>query len=81
MAPVTVVAIAVVIGGPVGIAVGRALYPGGPAEDLGVVPVIVVSWPWIVIVVLAALVVALLAAAGPARRTVREPAAAVLRHE
>jgi ABC-type antimicrobial peptide transport system permease subunit len=74
------VAIALVIGAPVGIAVGRTLYETF-ASDLSVVVTPVVSAPWTVGVVLATLAIGLLAALQPGRRSAREPAAVILRDE
>ncbi len=76
----TVVALALVIGAPIGVAVGRSLYRAF-AEDLGVVVTPLVSVGWTTTAVLATLAVGLLAAVGPARRSAREPAATVLRDE
>lgn len=76
----SVVAVALLIGLPVGVAIGRTLY-GAFADDLGVVPVPVVSLRWTLLVLVATVAVGLLAAVLPARRSGRERAAMVLRNE
>ena len=76
----TIVGIGLLVGLPVGIALGRTLYRSF-ASDLGVAPLPSVSLAWTAAVVTATVVIGLVAAAGPGHRAAREPAAAVLRHE
>jgi hypothetical protein len=74
----SVVVAAVLVGAPIGIAAGRALY-GAFARELGVVPTPVTSVGWLALVLAATGAVGLLAAAGPARRSAHEASALVLR--
>ena len=72
--------IAVVVGVPLGIAVGRWLWTSY-AESIGVIPVAKVAWLPVVLVVPAALALANVIAVLPARAAARTPAAEVLRTE
>ena len=76
----SIVAVGVLLGGPLGVAAGRSLYRQF-ALDLGVAPRLIVSPLWVAVVVLGAILVGLLAAASPGRRSALEPASAVLRDE
>lgn len=75
-----IVALGILLGGPLGIAAGRSLYRQF-ALDLGVSPRLIVSPLWVTVVVLGAILVGLLAAASPGRRSALEPASSVLRDE
>ena len=75
-----VVGTAVVVGGPLGVALGRTLYRRF-ATDLGVVPHVVISAVWLAGVVVAAAAVGLLAALLPAYTAARRRPAAVLRQQ
>jgi hypothetical protein len=76
----SIVAVGILLGGPLGVAAGRSLYRQF-ALDLGVAPQLIVSPLWVTVVVLGAVLVGLLAAALPGRRSALEPASAVLRDE
>lgn len=76
----SVVAVALVIGLPVGVAIGRALYDSF-ADDLGVVPTPVLSPAWTGLVLAATVAIGLMAAVLPARRSAQRSAATVLRNE
>lgn len=76
----TVVGIALVVGIPVGLALGRVSYRAF-ATGLGVVPRPEVSPPWVLLVGVATVGIGLVAAAGPGHRAARIPAAEVLRAE
>jgi ABC-type lipoprotein release transport system permease subunit len=75
-----VVGVGLVVGLPVGVAIGRVVYRLF-ATDLGVRPQPVVSLPFVLVFVAAAVLTATLAAAGPGRRAARVSTAAVLRDE
>jgi putative ABC transport system permease protein len=77
---VTVVAVAAVVGGTLGIALGRSLYRSF-AEDLAVVTTPLISVPWTAGVALAAIAVGLLAAVVPGHRSSRLPVSEVLRRD
>ena len=74
------VAIGIVVGLPLGLALGRGSYQSF-ANGLGFFPEPVVSPWWTLVIVLAAVALSLLASAGPARHAARTATAAVLRHE
>jgi hypothetical protein len=76
----TVVGVALVIGGPLGVLLGRLLYRSF-ADDVGVVPRVVLSWPQLAGVVLGAVVVGLVASFGPSRRATRRPPTRALRSD
>jgi ABC-type lipoprotein release transport system permease subunit len=76
----TVAVIALLVGIPLGIAVGRTLYRAF-AVDLGVVPHVAIPVMWTAAVAAAALAVGLLASAGPARAAARPASPILLRAE
>ncbi|HVE45629.1 MAG TPA: FtsX-like permease family protein [Acidimicrobiales bacterium] len=77
---VSVVGIGVVVGLPLGVALGRSTYQGF-ARGLGFFPEPVVSPWWTIGVVVAAFGMGLLASAGTARHAARTASAEALRHE
>jgi hypothetical protein len=76
----TIIGIGLLIGLPVGIAVGRTLYRSF-AADLGVAPRPFVSPWWTAVVAAATIAMGLVAAVSPGRTAARTPAATVLRNE
>jgi len=75
-----VVGVGLVVGIPIGLALGRTSYRAF-AEGLGFFPEPEVSVWWTLLIVVAALGMGLLASAGPADHAARSPAARVLRNE
>jgi hypothetical protein len=76
----TVAAVGLAVGIPIGLAAGRLAY-GAFAHGLGVAPDATVPLAWLAVLVVATVGVGLLAAAAPAHRAARIPAAETLRHE
>ena len=76
----TVVAVGLGVGIPVGLATGRIAYRAF-ASGIGVRPDPVVSLAWVSIVIAVTVAIGLVAAAGPERRAARVPAGEILRHE
>ncbi|MBW3548640.1 MAG: FtsX-like permease family protein [Actinobacteria bacterium] len=76
----SVVAVGLAVGAPVGLAAGRIAYRAF-ASGLGVQPDAVVSFPWVSIVMAVTVAIGLLAAAGPERRAARVPAGEIFRQE
>ncbi len=76
----TVVAVGLGVGIPVGLASGRIAYRAF-ASGIGVRPDPVVSVAWVSIVIAVTVAIGLVAAAGPERRAARVPAGEILRHE
>lgn len=76
----TVTAVGLVVGIPVGLALGRVAFRAF-ATGLGVLPDPEVPVSWVLVLVLATLGLGLLAAVGPGHRAARVTAAEVLRNE
>lgn len=74
----TVVGIGLLVGLPVGLAVGRTAYRAF-ANGLGIRPVPVVSMPWLGMLVAGTVAIGLVAGTGPGRRAARTPAGEELR--